>query len=1069
MAANSLIKFRKRLVLVDYFRNLFGVTDIHSNDSVKDYYKALNKETKGWDEKGRSFVYNFLIGRAREVDQNDLLQYDSNIKKHTDELNKFRSNKIVLKNFQILPALMTEYYLDHINKDIEQFKSALNAFAKEQNDNYKSRIKYPEFNTDDLNKLAFWMATGSGKTLIMHLNYYQYLHYFPNTAENILLVTPNEGLSSQHMEEMEKSNIPYQKFNALTDTTTSNDPNTVKVIEITKLVENKTGAGKSVDIASFEDRNLVFVDEGHKGSGSTAQKWRKRRQAIAEKGFTFEYSATFGQAVGASSTAAIEEEYGRSIIFDYSYPRFYDDGYGKDYRILNLKTDFASELRDKYLLANLLSFYEQKYLYQENWESYYNEYNIAPPLLVFIGHTVTAGKTRSSLGNNDKQSLSDVQEQVLFLNKLLRDEENWVISAIKDILDGKSGIIKENGRDLFQDSFEYLEELEPQDIYNGILESIFHTDSASTLHLVNIQSAEGEIGLRVGNTDQFFGVINIGDDSNFLDIIDENTEDIEIESSKIKSSLFKAVNKQDSSINILIGAKKFIEGWDSWRVSTMGLMNIGRGEGSQIIQLFGRGVRLKGKDFSLKRSSRIEGNHPAKLPHLETLNIFGIRASYMEKFRDYLKEEGIDVEERETIVIDTQVNDHFQNKGLLVIRPKQDISFKDTQKIELELSDQFKPKIDLMPYSDSQVSEDIAHDTPATERTFQKQFIDQEYLNLLNWNQIYQTIWEYIQENNYDNLVIIQKQIREILEQQLYNLKCPEDFIEPKRFKELKLHNRSAKRATLVTISLMILRSYIDNYYKNQERLFEKDQLEYINLDKEYEQSQDNIINKYEASIKVSASQFIDELKKKLKSSDIYKNEEELPDRVYFDKHLYLPLLIQDNSETVKYSPQGLNTGEKQFVEQLRDFLNTDSGQGLLDQWSVFLLRNQSKGKGIGFLVGERKNDKYFPDFILWLKSEDTQHITFIDPHGLLTGGDLKTNPKVQFHKGIKEYEQELNQQAERDDIILHSYIISAKIDFDQLKQQTGEALSTKTNFHDEGIFFDGEVDELLDDILVDS
>ena len=49
----------------------------------------------------------------------------------------------------------------------------------------------------------------------------------------------------------------------------------------------------------------------------------------------------------------------------------------------------------------------------------------------------------------------------------------------------------------------------------------------------------------------------------------------------------------NSSINILIGSKKFSEGWNCWRVSTMGLMNIGQSEGSEIIQLFGRGVRLK--------------------------------------------------------------------------------------------------------------------------------------------------------------------------------------------------------------------------------------------------------------------------------------------------------------------------------------------------------------------------------------------------------------------------------------------------------------------------------------------
>jgi len=33
------------------------------------------------------------------------------------------------------------------------------------------------FTEDDLNKLAYWMVTDSGKTLILHLNYYQFLRY----------------------------------------------------------------------------------------------------------------------------------------------------------------------------------------------------------------------------------------------------------------------------------------------------------------------------------------------------------------------------------------------------------------------------------------------------------------------------------------------------------------------------------------------------------------------------------------------------------------------------------------------------------------------------------------------------------------------------------------------------------------------------------------------------------------------------------------------------------------------------------------------------------------------------
>ena len=77
----------------------------------------------------------------------------------------------------------------------------------------------------------------------------------------------------------------------------------------------------------------------------------------------------------------------------------------------------------------------------------------------------------------------------------------------------------------------------------------------------------------------------------------------------------------------------------------MGLMNVGKGEGAQIIQLFGRGVRLKGYDLSLKRSSKTqlpEGvERPKHIGVLKTLGIFGIHADDMAQFRDFLDEEGL--------------------------------------------------------------------------------------------------------------------------------------------------------------------------------------------------------------------------------------------------------------------------------------------------------------------------------------------------------------------------------------------------------------------------------------------
>ena len=71
--------------------------------------------------------------------------------------------------------------------------------------------------------------------------------------------------------------------------------------EITKLADEQKVKQMAVD--SFGDANLLLVDEGHRGmSGSD---WKSKRDKLAAKGFTFEYSATFKQAVKAANYRAL--------------------------------------------------------------------------------------------------------------------------------------------------------------------------------------------------------------------------------------------------------------------------------------------------------------------------------------------------------------------------------------------------------------------------------------------------------------------------------------------------------------------------------------------------------------------------------------------------------------------------------------------------------------------------------------------------------------------------------------------------------------------------------------------
>ena len=194
-----------------------------------------------------------------------------------------------------------------------------------------------------LNKLAYWSATGSGKTLLMHANILQYQFYLEKHGRRrelnrIILLTPNEGLSQQHLREFEAAGIQRN-----CSTRTVRDLFAGQRSRFSTSTSSRTRwATRPIAIDAFEGNNLVLVDEGHRGaSGGEEGAWMRFRNALCEKGFSFEYSATFGQAVKGSR--ALTDLYAKNILFDYSYRYFYGDGFGKDYQILNLDEGHAEE------------------------------------------------------------------------------------------------------------------------------------------------------------------------------------------------------------------------------------------------------------------------------------------------------------------------------------------------------------------------------------------------------------------------------------------------------------------------------------------------------------------------------------------------------------------------------------------------------------------------------------------------------------------------------------------------------------------------------------------------------
>ncbi|MGM9703844.1 MAG: DEAD/DEAH box helicase family protein [Prevotella sp.] len=387
-------KLQEALVLFKYILSLFGCKDLAAlSGDLKD--PAL----EGVDDEGYSRMVDALkrhLYADYGISEQQLLEYDRHIVKYTKEINEHRTEKIVWKYYQYLALLFTEIYLDRYFSDKMRLLDDINDFLVNKfNFRQETWHEMPAFTDDDLNKLAFWCATGSGKTLMLHVNIKQYLYYaekhHAKKLNRILILTPNEGLSLQHIKELQASGFYAELFNKSSQGGFFGGKQTVEVIDVNKLAE--TDGDKTVAIDSFEGNNLVLVDEGHRGSGGEV--WKGYRNKLTAEGFSFEYSATFGQAIAALSgkdRAALLEEYGKATLFDYSYRYFYNDGYGKDYRIMNMSSWDDEEKLNMYLTAYLLCLYEQTLSYEAS-PLVKNRFLIARPLGIFVGGSVNAVRT----------------------------------------------------------------------------------------------------------------------------------------------------------------------------------------------------------------------------------------------------------------------------------------------------------------------------------------------------------------------------------------------------------------------------------------------------------------------------------------------------------------------------------------------------------------------------------------------------------------------------------------------------------------------------------------------------
>ncbi len=1092
--------FHRQTVLFQWALGQLGVRDLKE---FKERFQIGPDNAGGIDE--RTGLHRFfetiagalaIVSDGRIVTVDRLQSYEQNILEHTQAINTARQHHsqpmIEWKYHQYLALLFTEMFLDQYFSDPVALRDEINETIATHNESIGGAHEpdgvapYPTEPTADddgdprrqLARLAFWCATGSGKTLLMHVHIRQYRHYHKQAfaagkcpkLDEIILVTPNDGLSEQHAMEFAWSGIDalHAGEAGIEGLFAEQAKKAVKVLSIHKILtkeelqKRREGGSKfqtsGLVTANAAGCHLVLVDEGHRGTGSGDDgQWLKRRDALAENGFCIEYSATFKEGIAgvrANDREPMRNRYARCILFDYAYRSFYRDGYGKDFTILNLEDD---DKQRPYLAAALLLFYQQMRVWMDGGDGM-KPFRIDKPLWVFVGHTVTGGKVSSK---DDKVSVSDVVEVLLFLKTFLANPTKSV-ELLQSLLE--EGFLDHQGRDLLANRLRHVDTsgdkyAVAQSLHAGILKDVFNAPGGGLLTVQLLKDAAGEMALKVGDGTPF-GVVNVGEPG----VVAERCEQegiVKLEDDVSRESLFKGINRDDSPINLLVGSRKFTEGWNSWRVSSIGLMRMGKGEGTQIIQLFGRGVRLRGYQMSLRRSSVLAQTplKPKNLRQVETLQVFGVKATYMNQFRDWIFSEVPEAQEKqvwELPVVETRpertlrtlkLKDEidgvrvergqaFRRLGpLVLLRPPHKTNAEDAWLRRHKTRLNWLPRIRGLTAQNRRVTAAIGEKTELPDQRFTKL-----HVAMLDIDELFFGLEAFKATRGLDRLYADKASIRALLNDHhdWYLLQATTEDMRTDRYENRVQWQRMAQQ---------LINGYAERLYRFVRGRWEAPYLEVA----EIADGDSKLIESYTIETTELAEtaddierikEFVNDLRTALKDNPLA-SWSQLGGRwktVPFAGHLYQPLLYVGKRSQIKISPVALDKHESRFVADLAAWCESKADR------EVYLLRNQAV-TGLGFFQASN----FFPDFLLWTQEGDRDQLAFVDPKGLHHFDS--SDPKVQFAtQEIPRLQTIVEQQCT--DLVLHAFILS-NTPFASLEWSKDDgSLMSKSEVEELGILF---------------
>jgi len=492
-------------------------------------------------------------------------------------------------------------------------------------------------------------------------------------------------------------------------------------------------------------------------------------------------------------------------------------------------------------------------------------------------------------------------------------------------------------------------------------------------------------------------------------------------------------------------------------------MRMGKAEGTQIIQLFGRGVRLRGYRMSLRRSSVLAEKPapPRNLRQVETLQVFGVKASYMNTFRDWIFSEVPEAQEKQvwdlpvvktlparrlkTLRLRDEIDgvkvergQAFRNLGPLVrLRPPHETSPEDAWLRHHRTRLNWLPRIRGIAGANQQITAAIGQAAELPRQTLKSM-----PLVLLELDDLVFGLEAFKATRGLDRLHADRASVIALLERDdWYELLATADDMRLDRYENRSQWQRMAQQ---------LLNAYAERFYRYVRSRWEAPYVEVAEVTEDdpsivmgYTVETTDLAQTAEQIEQIAA--FVQDLRTAL-GLNVLAAWSQWGGRwrtVPFGGHLYQPLLHVGKNAEIRISPVALDRWEAQFVQDLALWCGANRGR------EVYLLRNQAV-TGLGFFQAAN----FFPDFLLWVQEGERQHLAFVDPKGLHHFDPA--DPKVQFAtRDVPRLQEIVERQTP--DLELHAFILS-NTPFASLGWSRGAGrLMSKAEVEQLGVLFQGD------------